>query len=441
MPITSKKFYIITYGCQMNHLETEVMTGRLIKMGYELATSEENSDIIILNTCAIRDLAETKAMNKILTISSKNKDAILGITGCMTMVQKEQIFKTFPNVDFILNPDNLHKFEETLIDVINNKNKICLLNKSSELLDYSIIERKDKIKAYVSIIKGCNNFCTYCVVPYTRGKKISRAPQSIINECAKLIEEGFKEIVLLGQNVTSYGHDFKENNFLFSDLLYELDKIKDLKKISFLTSHPKDLTPHLITAIKDLDSICKFIHLPVQSGSSKILKKMNRRYTKEDYIEKVMKLKEQVPAMQIGTDIIVGFPEETYEDFEETIELFNIIKFSQAFVYAYSPRKNTPAEKMTQTVSEKEKKQRITLLLNIYKYLLKKENMKRLNEIHNVLVEKENKNKILLKGRTHFYDKVIFKGNKNLIGSYQKVILKDFNFQTFIGEITAVEKK
>ena len=431
-----KTFFIRTYGCQMNELDSEVMAGLLKKRGLALAKDEEDADIIIFNTCSVRDLAERKVMGKIGIISRKKKKAIIGITGCMASLKNEKLFKKNPYIDFVLGTNNIPDLNRVLDEVIERKSRVALsLDKLDNPIDYSLAERSSNIKAYVSIIRGCNNFCSYCVVPFTRGREVSRPPGSIIDECKALADKGYKEITLLGQNVNSYGKDTPSLNVSFSDLLYELDKIKGIDRIRFLTSHPKDITEELMFAIKELPSVCEFVHFPFQSGSSRILKKMNRNYTKEDYLEKVRKLKKIVPNVALGTDVIVGFPSETEEEFLETYNLMKEIRFSLAFLFAYSPRKNTPAYKMTDNLSPKEKDLRLQKLLALYQQILDEDSEKMINSSVEVLVDNFDPEKNTAKGRTLCFKKVVFEGTKEMVGTLQQVKLKSHQYQTFFGEI------
>eukprot|EP01066_Platyproteum_vivax_P003378 Platyproteum_vivax@DN14289_c0_g1_i1.p1 len=297
-----------------------------------------------------------------------------------------------------------------------------------ENLNYLVAKRDDKYKAYVSIIRGCNKFCTYCVVPYTRGQEVSRPPQDIEKECRLLAEQGYKEVTLLGQNVNSYGKDKPEWKELFHDLLYRLDKIDGIERIRFMTSHPIDITIDLMQAIRDLPSLCEFVHFPIQTGSSRVLKKMHRIYTKEEYFEKVALLKELVPNISLGTDIIVGFPTETEEEFEETLQVFRDIRYSMAFLYIYSPRKGTPAMRWKDTIPKEVKENRLQRLMALYDSISTEERQALLGQEVEVLVESRNKEG-LLKGRTRCWKKVIFSGDDALIGTLHTVKLHHTHHQ------------
>jgi len=431
-----KSFYVRTYGCQMNELDTEIMVGQLKNRGLTKALSEEDADLLIFNTCSIRDLAERKVMGKLGQLGRKKKDTIIGVTGCMAMAKKDSLFRKFPHLDFVVGTNNITDLNNVLDEVLYTDKQILKTDdKYEENLNYLIAERENKLKAYVSIIRGCDKFCTYCVVPYTRGQEVSRSPESIVEECKKLVDQGYREITLLGQNVNSYGKDKPEWNCLFHDLLYKLDKIEGLYRVRFMTSHPIDITEELMKAIRDLPSLCDLIHFPIQSGSSRILRKMHRIYTKEQYLEKVAKIKEIIPNASLGTDIIVGFPTETEEEFMETYEVFEQIRYSVAFLYTYSPRKGTPAMRWKDNIPQEVKDDRLQRLMDLYNKIGSEERQGMLGTIVEVLVDKVNKDGKSLRGRTSCWKKVIFEGDPNLIGTLQKVKIHSFSHQTLIGDL------
>jgi len=430
-----KTFYLRTYGCQMNELDSEILAGQLLNRGLSRIDTEQGADLLIYNTCSIRDLAERKVMGKLGQLGRKSKKPLIGITGCMAMAKRQAIFRKFPFVNFVLGTNNIMDINDVLDEVLYSQKQVCRTEDSyEENINYLVAKRDQNVKAFVSIIRGCDKFCTYCVVPYTRGKEVSRPCDSIVEECKRLVEHGYKEVTLLGQNVNSYGKDFKDQNFLFHDLLYKLDEIKGLERIRFMTSHPIDITVDLMKAIRDLPSVCEFVHFPMQAGSSRVLRKMHRIYTKEQYIEKVHLLREIVPDVTLGTDIIVGFPTETDAEFQETADLFEQIRYTVAFIYAYSPRKGTPAMRWKDDVPESVKQQRLQHLLKIHNRISEEENRKFLGTVQDVLVERENKDGENLKGRTRHWNKVIFPGDKSRIGTMQKVLLEEYNYQTFIGK-------
>ncbi len=440
-----KTFFIRTYGCQMNELDSEIMVGQLEKRGL-LRTDDENAaDLLLFNTCSIRDLAERKVMGKIGQIGrSAQKRAIIGVTGCMAMAKKETLFRKLPHIDFVIGTNNISELNEVLDEVLETgKQQIRTDDQFEENLNYLIAKRDDPVKAFVSIIRGCDKFCTYCVVPYTRGQEVSRPPESIVEECTRLVQNGYKEITLLGQNVNSYGKDKPEWNCLFHDLLYRLDKIPGLERIRFMTSHPVDITIELMQAIRDLPSVCEFVHFPIQAGSNRILKKMHRVYTVEKYLEKVDLLRQIVPNVSLGTDIIVGFPTETEEEFQMTYDIFKQIRYSVAFIFAYSARKGTPAFRWKDDISEEVKQERLQRLLTLHNEICIEERQAMLGSEIEVLVERRNRDEKHLKGRTRCWKNVIFSGEDQWIGSLQTIKVTGFSHQTLIGECLnpTMEKK
>lgn len=429
-----KTFFVRTYGCQMNELDSEIMIGQLLKRGLKRVYDEKEGDILLFNTCSIRDLAERKVMGKIGQLGRGKKKQLIGITGCMAMAKKETLFKKLPNVDFVIGTNNITDLSAVLDNVIDSgRQQIRTDDQFEENLDYLVAKRDDKYKAHISIIRGCDKFCTYCVVPYTRGQEVSRPPEDIEKEVRLLADQDYKEITLLGQNVNSYGKDQPEWQELFHDLLYRLDKVDGIKRIRFMTSHPIDITRELMEAIRDLPSLCEFVHFPIQAGSSRILKKMHRIYTKEQYFEKVSLLKEIVPNVSLGTDIIVGFPTETDEEFEETLDVFRQIRYSVAFLYTYSPRKGTPAMRWKDDIPEEVKEDRLQRLIALHDEITAEERQTFLGKEVEVLVERQNRDGKLY-GRTRCWKKVIFSGEDSLIGTLQRVKLHSYNHQTLLGE-------
>ena len=420
----------------MNELDSEIMIGQLLKRGLKRVYDEKDGDLLLFNTCSIRDLAERKVMGKIGQLGRGKKKQLIGITGCMAMAKKDTLFKKLPNVDFIIGTNNITDLDAVITNLLDSgKQQIRTDDKFEENLDYLVAKRDDPYKAHVSIIRGCDKYCTYCVVPYTRGQEVSRPPEDIESEVRLLADKGYKEITLLGQNVNSYGKDKKEWNTLFHDLLYRLDKIDGIERVRFMTSHPIDITKELMEAIRDLPSLCEFVHFPIQAGSSRILKKMHRIYTKEQYFEKVALLKEIVPNVSLGTDIIVGFPTETEAEFEETLDVFRKIRYSVAFLYTYSPRKGTPAMRWKDDIPQEVKEERLQRLISLHEEITSEERQTFLGEEVEVLVERKNRDG-QLKGRTRCWKKVIFPGDESMIGTLQPVKLHSFNHQTLIGELS-----
>ena len=423
----------------MNELDSEIMIGLLENRGLTRCEDELDADLLLFNTCSIRDLAERKVMGKLGQLGrSRKSQAIIGVTGCMANAKKDSLFQKLPHIDFVLGTNNIHDLNHVLDEVVaTGKQTFRTDDQFAFELDYLSAKRDDKVKAYVSIIRGCDKFCTYCVVPYTRGQEVSRSPESIIEECRQLVQQGYKEITLLGQNVNSYGKDKPEWNCLFHDLLYQLDKIQGLERVRFMTSHPVDITRELMEGIRDLKSLCEFVHFPLQAGSNRILKKMHRIYTIEQYLEKVRMLKEIVPNVALGTDIIVGFPTETEEEFQETYRLLKEIEYSVGFLFSYSPRKGTPAMRWRDDIPEEVKQDRLQRLLQLQEQIYVKQRQAMLGQTIEVLVEKRNfKDNHLLKGKTRCWKNVLFPGNDEMIGTLQQVQVHSYSHQTLLGDIT-----
>lgn len=432
-----KTFFVKTYGCQMNELDSDIMVGQLESRGMTRVIEENEADLLLFNTCSIRDLAERKVMGKIGRLGrGEGKTQMIGVTGCMANAKKDAIFNKLPHVDFVVGTNNIHNLNEVIDDVIaTGKTQIKTDDEFTHELDYLAAKRDNPVSAHVSIIRGCDKYCTYCVVPYTRGPEVSRDPASIIEEVTHLAHKGYKEITLLGQNVNSYGKDKPECKTLFHDLLYQIDKIPGIERVRFMTSHPVDISIELMYAIRDLRSVCEFVHFPMQAGSPRILKKMHRIYTIEQYLEKVAKLKELVPKIALGTDIIVGFPTETEEEFQMTYDLMKEIEYHVAFVFAYSARKGTPAMRWIDDVPEEEKDRRLKLLLALQEPINRKQRDAFLNQEVEILVEKPNfKDDTMMKGRTRCWKNVLFKGTPDLIGSLQKIHVNQVSNQTLLGE-------
>jgi len=432
-----KTFFMRTYGCQMNELDSEIMVGQLEKRGLVRTEDEEEADLLLFNTCSIRDLAERKVMGKLGQLGrARYNRALIGVTGCMAMAKKETIFRKLPHVDFVLGTNNITDLNNVLDEVIETgRQTIRTDTQFEENLDYLVAKREDPVKAYVSIIRGCDKFCTYCVVPYTRGQEVSRPPESIEEECRLLAAQGYKEITLLGQNVNSYGKDKPEWNCLFHDLLYKIDKIEGIERVRFMTSHPVDITKELMQAIRDLPSVCEFVHFPMQAGSNRILKKMHRIYTIDNYLEKVHMLREIIPNVSLGTDIIVGFPTETEEEFQETYNLFQQIRYSVAFIFTYSPRKGTPAFRWIDDIPEEVKQQRHQRLLGLYNQICQEERQLLLGTEVEVLIEKRNKDEKMLKARSRCWKNVLLEGDDQLIGTVQRVNIHSYSHHTLIGRL------
>lgn len=428
-------YYIETWGCQMNEEDSEKISGMLKNIGYSKTESREDANIIIFNTCCVRENAELKVYGNIgalKRLKASKPDLIIAICGCM-MQQKdvpESIIKKYPFVDIIFGTHNSYMFPEYLNRVKQEgKSIIEIFDKEEKIVEGIPVDRVSGVKAYVTIMYGCNNYCTYCVVPYVRGRERSRNPEDIIAEIEDLVNRGYKEITLLGQNVNSYGKGL-EDDLNFAKLLIMVNTIKGLERVRFMTSHPKDLTDDVIHAIKNCDKVCEQIHIPVQSGSNNVLKKMNRHYTREQYLDLIHKIKREIPSVAITTDIIVGFPGETDLDFEDTLSLIKEVEYDSAYTFIYSRRNNTPADEMLDQIEDKVKHERFNKLINVVNDIGAKRNKKYLSEIIEVLVEGTSKNnESKLMGRTRTGKLINFSSSVDKIGKLTNVIVTEaFSF-------------
>ena len=421
------KYIILTMGCQLNENDSEKLSGMIEKMGYTNTENIEEADLIVFNTCCVRENAEDKLFGKLGEAKKikEKRGTIIAIGGCMMQEKHivDKLQKSYPFFDIVFGTHTLHKFPQDLYNVILNKKRIeDIIDIDGEIIEGLPIKRNDNIKASVTIMYGCNNFCSYCIVPYVRGRERSRKPEDIINEVRELADKGYKEITLLGQNVNSYMRNEvleNENEKItsFAKLLYAVNKIKGIERIRFISPHPKDFTEDVIQAIKKCDKVCKLIHLPLQSGNSKVLKEMNRKYTKQQYLELVEKMKKEIPNLTLSTDIIVGFPGETEEEFEDTLDVVKKVNFEQVYMFIYSRRVGTPADRMQNQVPEEQKHIRFEKLKKLVEEQIEEKNKKYINTIQKVLVEGKSKNnEDMLTGRTDSNKVVIFKGNDNLIG-------------------------
>lgn len=427
MQETNLKYYIETWGCQMNEEDSEKLSGMLKNIGYSRTEIKEEAAIILFNTCCVRENAENKVfgnLGQLKALKRKNPDLIIGICGCMMQQEgmADKILSTFPYVNIVFGTHNAYKFPEYLNRVKTEGVQIKeIFNKEEEIVEGLPIDRKSDVKAFVTIMYGCNNFCTYCIVPYVRGRERSRKSEDILNEVKELVKNGYKEITLLGQNVNSYGKGLEED-INFAKLLRMINEVEGLERVRFMTSHPKDLTDDVILAIKECDKLCEQIHLPVQSGSNNILKKMNRHYTREYYMDLVNKIKKEIPGVSLTTDIIVGFPGETEEDFLETLELVKEVGYSAAFTFIYSRRNNTPADMMLNQVDDADKHHRFDRLVKAVNDNVIKLNKEFENQVVEVLVEGMSKNdETKYSGRTRNGRLVNFEGENVKTGDLVNV--------------------
>lgn len=399
-----KTFYLKTYGCQMNEHDSENIEALLTRLGFSKVDDYENADLVLLNTCSIRENAHNKAfgmLGRLKHLKAQKKDLIVGLCGCMAQEASvvEEIINKYKWVNFVFGTHNMYQLPNIIDRAINeNKQQIEVFSKEGDLVEGLPVIRTNNYKAYVNIIYGCNKFCTYCIVPYTRGRERSRAREDILKEVDELIKDGYKEITLLGQNVNAYGKDLYDD-YTLGNLLEDIAK-KDIPRVRFMTSHPWDFTDSMVEVIGKYDNIMPSVHLPVQSGSSKILKLMGRRYTRESYLELFKKIKDTVPGVAISTDIIVGFPGETEEDFLETLSLAEECKYDNAFTFIFSKREGTPACLLKDEVSEEEKEERLQRLNKVVNKYFLENNKKLLDRVVPVLVEGNSEKKDMYYGYT-----------------------------------------
>ena len=437
---TKPKYMIQTFGCQMNEHDSEKLCAMLDDMGYQRTMLAAECDLIIYNTCAVRENAELKVYGNLGQLKfNKRKNPDLKIAVCGCMMQQPHVVKElkskYNHVDLVFGTHNLYKFPELLASSMESEGMLVdVWDVDGEVVEGLRSSRKFELKAFVNIMYGCNNFCTYCIVPYTRGRERSRTVEDIVNEIKELVANGTKEVTLLGQNVDSYGKTL-DNPVTFAELLRIVNEIEGLERIRFMTSHPKDISDEVIYAMRDCDKVCEFLHLPVQCGSTKLLKKMNRHYTREYYMSLVNKIKKEIPDVSLTTDIIVGFPGETEEDFLDTLELAKEVQYDSAFTFIYSRRNNTPADMMLDQVSEEDKHNRFNRLVEVINSSVIAKNKAYDGKVVEVLVEGTSKNdESKLSGRTRNGRLVNFTGENIKIGDLVNVkITKAQNF-SLVGE-------
>jgi len=478
MPTKHLAIYIKTFGCQMNNRDSEIVVGMLAKKGYSFVGRSEEADVVLFNTCSVRENAENRVWGQVASLKGRlavsgerlanslrkpqtaHRTPIIGIIGCMSKIHAENIFEKLPNVDFICAPANIYDIPDLIERARNGEKRISAIDKQTRPMGckneiacnddvgdcFALRARNDRLTASVNIMEGCDNFCSYCVVPYARGRERSRPAEDILKEIKCLIDSGVKDITLLGQNVNSYGKVTRSPGHplgfargrqvtSFVKLLGEIDKIigKENIRVRFVTSHPKDASEDLFKAMKDLKSVCEYLHLPFQSGSDKILSLMNRKYTRSDYLKLIGKLRKILPGCAISTDAIVGFPQETQEDFADTVDLFKKAQFDSAFIFKYSPRPHTAALKYKDDVPTKIKQERNQVLLALQNEISLGENKDLLGEKVEVLVESLRKGQLF--GRTRTNKITVFEGSKDLIGRFVDVKIKRVTPHTLIGEL------
>ena len=408
--LTNKQYCLITYGCQMNASDSERYAGQLEELGYTMTEDAELADVILMNTCCVRETAEDKVLGKIgefKHLKARNNDLIIAVTGCMAQEWQERLFKRAPHLDLVIGTHNIHK----LIDLIKEREEKrghALATDMDGNVFYDIPTRRfQKFFAWVPIMNGCNKFCTYCIVPYVRGREVSRPLEEIVEEVRNLADEGYKEITLLGQNVNSYGLDFKDGTD-FSALLYDVEDIDGIERIRYMTSHPKDMTFAMVDAIAQCSKVVTHLHLPVQSGSTELLKKMNRGYSAEHYLELIEYVREKIPDVVLTTDLIVGFPGETEGMFQDTLKLLKKVRYDMAYTFIYSPRTGTPAATMGNQVPQEVKSDRLRRLMAVQNEISLACNKEMEGRDYEVIVEGPTKN-----DENHWFGRT--SGNKMII--------------------------
>ena len=444
------KYFIMTMGCQLNENDSEKIAGMLEEMNYTKTDDMKDADIVLFNTCCVRENAEEKLFGKVGEVKKQKeeKGTLIAIGGCMMQEKHivDKIKQSYPYVDILFGTHTFQNIPEDLYKSLEENRKIRdIIDIDGNIVEGLPIKRNDKVKASVTIMNGCNNFCTFCIVPYVRGRERSREPKDIIEEIRGLAKQGYKEITLLGQNVNSYLRVERERKIPFEEyegvnsfatLLRAVNKIDGIEKIRFVSPHPKDFTDDVIEAIKDCDKVAKMIHLPLQAGSTKILKKMNRVHTKEQFIELANKIKDAIPGVSFSTDIIVGFPGETEEDFEDTLDVVKKVRFDQVFMFIYSRRVGTVADKMEDQVPEDVKHKRFDRLKALVESQVPENNAKYVGTIQRLLVEGTSKNnENMLSGRTDSNKVVVFEGDKSLIGNVANVKITEDHMWYLQGEL------
>jgi tRNA-2-methylthio-N6-dimethylallyladenosine synthase len=436
------KFFINTFGCQMNKLDSELIAGELLRQGYQAASSEAEADIILFNTCSVRQHAEEKVYSRLSALKPRKQaspDLIIGLVGCMAQKDKDSALKRVPFLDIVCGP---HRYQRIpgLIKEIETKRQSLICADEEGLINDGRYQRNpalrpNKFQAYVNVIRGCDNFCSYCVVPYVRGREISLSIKEIVDEAKQLVDDGCKEITLLGQNVTSYGRSLGKDITLVS-LLTELDKIPNLKRLRFITSHPAFVTDELFRAMRDLPRVCSYLHMPAQSGSNKIIRAMNRNYTAENYLALITRAREIVPEVEIASDFIVGFPGETEEDFRSTADLIKEARFLNCFVFKYSPRPGTRAAELSDDIPTETKRERNNLLLGIQSRIAQARHEGLIGKIVEILVEGRSKNRPQRQtGLTRNSYRVMFESGQSLTGELVKVKINRASALTLYGEL------
>ena len=434
-----KTVFFETFGCQMNKLDAELSLGLLQEDGYSIVDTVEEADVILYNTCSVRQHAEDKVyshLGALRTLKKKHPDVIVGVLGCMAQKDAQSIFKRMPHVDLVCGTRMFSRLPELLLKIRNHGNHVLAVDED-EIVDVKRIAayRPNVYQAFVTVMRGCDNYCSYCIVPYVRGREISRTIDDVKQEVLELVSNGCREITLLGQNINSYGKSLP-GNVTLGDLLIELNGIEKLERLRFVTSHPKDMSRDLIRTMSQLDKVCEYLHMPAQSGSDRILKKMHRGYTAGYYRELIEYARALIPTIKVASDFIVGFPGETEEDFQETVCLMEDLRFQNCFIFKYSTRTGTKAAELTDDVPDEIKKKRNATLLDLQKKISLEENKKLIGRKLQALVEgasKSDPNK--LSGRTRHNNIVVFKGQPALVGTLVDITINEATDLTLFGTI------
>jgi len=428
----------VTFGCQMNRLDSETVAGRLLEDGCREASSLAEADIVVINTCSVRQHAEDKVWSLLGALRRRKErrpEMIIAVVGCMAQKEGRRILERMPHVDVVCGPQELARLPELVAEARERRERLVATGHSAACLPRVVARRPNKFQAFVAIMRGCDNFCSYCIVPYVRGRERSRPPGEIEDEVRRLVADGCKEVTLLGQNVNSYGRTLGDGTTLAS-LLRRLDRIEGLERIRFVTSHPKDATDELFEAMGELPSVCHHLHMPAQSGSNRVLRDMNRRYSREHYLERLSRLRELVPDVEVASDFIVGFPGETEAEFEETVELVREAEFLNCFIFKYSPRPGTRAARMPDDVPWEVKRERNRRLLAVQEEVMRRRQAAMVGKEVEVLVEGPSKrDKTKLTGRTRQNHIVAFPGEASLVGRTVQVRIIDSTPLTLFGEV------
>lgn len=440
-PPGAKGVWIQTLGCQMNEHDSEVILGMLKQVGYVEVASPVDADLILYNTCCVRENPERKVYGQIhmlRQLKERNPSLIIGICGCMVQqkAELERIRQSLEHVDLVFGTHNIHRLPELLHKVqVTGERVVEVWHEEGDVVEGLPVQREGNLKAYVTVIYGCNEFCTYCIVPYVRGKERSRRPELVIAECERLAGEGYKEIMLLGQNVNAYGSDL-DGGTNFAELLARIDKVPGIERIRYTSPHPKHFTDDVIEVMAGAKKVCEHVHMPAQAGSNRTLRRMGRRYTREAYIELVEKMRRAIPDLAVTTDLIVGFPGESDEEFEETLSLVREVEFDGAFMFIYSPRIGTPATRLKEQVPEEVKRERIHRLIETQNAISRKKNEAWVGRTVEVLVEgRSHKDERQLSGRTRQNKLVVFDGDPTLIGKLVDVRVTDAQTWSLSGEL------